>query len=443
LIRINCLYRALFIVAICGFAFAADAKRGWYQFHGPNRDNICTETGLLKRWPEGGPKLLWTAKDLGKGFSSMSIVDDTIFIVGKVGVKTVIFALDMDGRLKWQKENGESWEANPRHRWAVGHSGSRCTPTIDDGVAYQLNDLGRLVALDASTGREIWSVLFSERFGAKRPQWAYAESPLVDGDRLYCYPGGPKGYMVALDKKTGETIWANTKIGERASYCSNILVECEGIRQLITMTESSVIGVAPKDGELLWKYPFRNRRGINISYPIYRDGRVVVSSGYGKGTLQARLTRQGEVFQAEETWTSAAPDNHHGGLVLIGDYLYGSGNVAKGWTCLNFLTGEVSYTADPQGKGSVLYADGMLYCLDERGTMELVPVDPAKRQVVSSFRVPRGGDSRYWAHPVIHNGILYVRHDAHLYAYDIRANQRAVVRTSASGRGREELRAVR
>jgi len=413
--NVFCLMLALII---CRSADCETAD--WSQWHGPRRDNICNEKGLLKSWPEAGPKLLWTAKGCGMGYSTVSISGGMIFTSGIINKQTVVFALDMKGKHVWKALNGGAWEADARQKWAIGYAGARGTPTVDGGLAYQLSDLGRLGVFDAKTGREVWSVEFTKRFGARPPNWGYAESVLIDGDNVICYPGGPRGYMAALHKKTGALVWANTDIGEPASYCSAILATINQSRQLITVTRKSVIGVDAESGKLLWRYPFTNMRGINVANPIYKDGFVFASSGYGNGSVLLKINKNKSGFTAEKVWFSESPDNHHGGVVLVDGYLYGSGSKKRGWTCLDFKTGWENYRAESSGKGSVLYADGMLYCFDEGGGMQLVEASLERWKVVSEFDVPQGGKGKFWAHPVIHNGRLYLRHAAHIYVYDVK-----------------------
>jgi len=392
----------------------------WAQWHGPNRDSLSAETGLLKTWPKGGPRLLWTTKGLGKGYSIVSIKDGTIYTSGAIGKQTYVIALGLDGKPKWKSPNGTAWKPEPWARFARTHGGARATPTLDDGMAYHLNELGRLAAFDAKTGTEKWAIDTPGRFEAKGPKWGYAESVLIIGDHLICYPGGKKGYLVALNKKTGELVWANTTIGQAASYCSPMLVEVAGLTQIITSTADGVLGADPTTGTLLWSHPHTNMRKINVINPVCSGDRVFISNGYGGGSVQVKLTVTPDAVRAGEAWKTKAPDNHHGGMVLIGDHLYGSGHYKKGWGCFEFKTGKETWRTK-QGKGSILYADGMLYCLDERGTMTLVKPSPAAFKAVSKFKVPPGGEGLYWAHPVVCDGRLYIRHADRLYAYDIRA----------------------
>ena len=404
-------------VLLVGVASAGQSEE-WPQFHGPTRDNKSTETGLLKKWPDGGPKLLWTASGLGKGYSSVSIADGLIYTAGKIEKQTFVFAFDTAGRPKWKVASGASWVAGKNMRWAMRYDGSRATPTIREGTAYHVSGQGRLTAFSAQDGREVWTMDLLEQFDAKCPKYGICESVSIDGDKLICCPGGTKGYMVALDRKTGKLIWANTEIKDPVGWCSALILELGGLRQIITMSAKAVFGVDVNTGKLLWRVEHGNVRNNNATDPIFNDGYVYASSGYGGGSILVKLTAAEAGIQAEKVWSSKLLDNHHGGVVLVDGHLYGSGHNSKGWFCLDFMTGEKKY--QEPGKGSLTYADGMLYCMSEKGLMSLVEATPSARKVVSSFQVPKGGEGAHWAHPVICGGRLYVRHADKLFVYDVK-----------------------
>jgi outer membrane protein assembly factor BamB len=410
---------SLFLILIVSvFAFAAD-DGDWPCFHGPKRDNLSTEKGLMQSWPEDGPDLIWTASGIGHGYSTVSIADGRIFTAGMIDKQTYVIALDLSGKKLWQKLNGQSWQATERQSWAVPYSGSRATPTVDGDTVYHLSDLGRLTAFDVRTGKEHWHIDVMKTFKAERPEYGYSESVLIHGGALICCPAGEEGYIVALDKKTGRTLWANTDIKDAVGNCSVVAASIDGDQQLITLSASRIFSFDPENGKLLWDYPFANDRENNVADAVINDGLVYASSGYGKGSILLQPKQQPDgKFSVEPVWASELLDNHHGGVVLVDGFLYGAGHEARGWFCLDFKTGSKKWQI--RGKGSLTYADGHLYFLDERGTMALVKATPGKWDQVSSFRVPQGGEGLYWAHPVVCGGRLYVRHSDKLYAYDIR-----------------------
>ena len=415
------MHRRLFlhlVVLSMGLAATAGGAGDWPCFHGPKRDNKSPETGLLKAWPEGGPKRLWTASGIGHGYSAVSVTADRIFTAGMIEKETHVFALDLSGTIVWRRPNGKSWQAGERQRWAMGHAGSRGTPTVDGDTVYHLGEMGRLAAFDARTGDERWHLDLLETFKAPRPKYGFSESVLIQGNRLFCCPGGTEGYIVALDKRTGRTLWTNAEIKDPIGYSSPVLCTVDGVEQLISLSAARVFAVRPDNGKLLWDYEFANSRKNNVTDIVVKDGLVHAASPYGKGSVLLRPRRKADGrFAVESVWTNKLLDNHHGGVILLDGHLYGAGHQSRGWTCLEFRSGRKLWQSP--GKGSLTYADRMLYCLDERGTLSLVRPTPEKWDAVSSFKVPSGGKGLHWAHPVISRGRLYVRHSGKLYAYQV------------------------
>jgi len=381
-------YLLIIIFSVPVIAQAGD-KSGWPFFHGPKRDNISAETGLLQAWPEDGPKLLWSNADIGHGYSTVAIVGDRIFTAGMIKKQTYVTALDMDGKKLWQSLNGQSWEASARQSWAV-----------------------------PETGKERWNLELLKSFKAERPEYGYSESVLIHGDKLFCCPGGEKGYAATFEKGTGRMLWVNTEIKDPAGNCSAVIATINGVEQIITMSQKRVLSFDPDKGHLLWQFEFGNKRENSCTDVIVSDGLVYASTGYGGGCILLRPKRKADgKFSVEQVWKSDLLDNHHGGVVLLDGSLYGAGHESRGWFCLDFKTGNKLW--QNPGKGSLTYADGRLYCLDEKGTMSLIRDTNSKWDQVSSFRMPRGGKGLYWAHPVVYDGRLYVRHSEQLFAYDV------------------------
>jgi len=388
----------------------------WSSFHGPDRTNKSTGTGLLSEWPEEGPPLLWSTPGLGEGFSTVSFGGGFIYTAGVNENQSYVFCFDLDGKLIWKSPNGNLWSTRMSH--ASSYTGPRSTPTYDDGLLYHLGDMGRLAAFDAISGKEIWYKDLMEEFDAGTLEYGYAESVLTDGDRLYVRPAGRKGFLVCLDKNNGEVIWVNNEIPGVEGYTSAIKMDFGGYRQILGSSSDCYYGVDSETGKLLWKVDFVNQQGLNITDPVIYNDHVFISSGYGKGSRMIRLKSvDGEIIP-ETVWETELMDNHHGGVILHEGFLYGSGSSARGWFCLDFSTGDLVWN-DPIGKGSITYADGMLYLLDERGSIRLVRATPERFEVSGEFRVPEGGRGMYWAHPVVCGGRLYIRHADMLFAYDI------------------------
>lgn len=407
----------LIVLLIClpgaGFSSGAGRECFWPQFHGPGRDNMSTEKGLLKSWPEGGPERLWTAEGLGHGFSTVSIASGMIYTAGNIDKETVITALNMDGAVQWQARNGPAWTRD--------YPGTRSTPTIDGERLYHQSPLGSVICLKAKTGEQIWQVNVIEKFRSKNSKWALAESLLVDGDRVICCPGGPQTCMVALNKHTSEVVWKTPSTDELAGYSSPILVEQEGLRMVMTLTAKAFIGVNADTGELLWHIKHESYADENISMPVYHDGEVFVST-LKAGSVKWKISVEGEKASLEGLWRTEEMDNHHGGVVLVGGNLYGTSTFRNRnlWVCLDWQTGRSKHMDKGVGKGSIMYADGMLYTFSEDSVMGLVRPTADGQQLVSSFRIPSGGRGKSWAHPVVCGGRLYLRHGDFLYAYAIR-----------------------
>jgi outer membrane protein assembly factor BamB len=398
-----------------GLKANAQTNPEWPCFNGPDRTNKSTETGLLKDWPKDGPKLKWTVSGLGEGYSSVSLGGGFLYTAGKNSNQTCVFCFDMEGRPVWKKPNGEAWSTTLSY--ASSYTGARSTPTYDNGLLYHLGELGRLTVFNAKTGDVIWQKELAKDFDAEVPEYGYTESVLVDGDYLFVRPFGKKGFQVCLDKRTGELIWASNEIGGKPGFCSMVLDEFGGYHQIIGSVGDGYYGVNAQNGKLLWKAEIVNQRELNISDAIVYKNYIFVSSGYGKGSILYRLKTSGNEIVPEIVWQSALMDNHHGGVILHNGFLYGAGSNSRGWYCLDFETGKEMWKTG--GKGSLTYADGMLYLLDERGNMKLVKAAPEKFEVLGDFNVPKGGEGMYWAHPVVCGGTLYIRHTDKLYAYDI------------------------
>jgi outer membrane protein assembly factor BamB len=385
----------------------------WPRFHGPHNDNISTERGLAKTWPEDGPPLVWTAEGIGQGYSGVSLAAGRIFTAGNIGDETIVTALSMAGEILWQVPAGPAWRAD--------YPGTRATPTIDGERLYYQSPHGDLVCLKVESGERLWAVNVLERFGAPNIRWALAESVLIDGQRVISTPGGPRTAMVALDKMTGQTVWQSESAdGDAAGYATPALVEYEGKRLLLTMTAKAVICVDADSGKLYWRFPHETSYDVNVLRPIFHEGRVFVSTGYGAGSRMLRMSVEGDRIAAEQVWTNRDLDNHHGGVVLVGGHLYGSSHRGR-WVCLDWSDGTTRYAAEGVGKGSLTLADGMFYCLGERSRVGLVECTPEEHRLVAEFRLPPGGDGPSWAHPVVCGGRLYLRHDDFLYCYDVTA----------------------
>ncbi len=426
---------ALIVVALAaGSLLAADAnnqqlaKRGfdWPQWRGPLRDGVSTETGLLKAWGEKGPPLAWRAAGLGQGYSSVSIADGRIFTLGKRGKDEFIIALDAnhEGQELWAARLGDAWRDGPRG-----------TPTVDQGLVFAVGPHGDLVCVEAATGKEVWRKSYQKSFGGKMMSgWGYCESPLVDGDRLICTPGAKDAGIVALNKNTGELIWKCEipKLGDQgrdgAGYSSIVITEAAGVRQYVQLLGRGCVGIAAADGKFLWGYNKIANGTANIPTPIVRGDFVFCTSGYGEGgAALLKLSREGDGIAAHEVYYYPAKklQNHHGGLVLVGDYIYGGRGHNNGFpVCIEMQTGKIAWSKDRgpgTGSAAVVSADGELYFRYENGLMALIEATPQGYKEHGTFMIPDVHNPS-WAHPVVAGGKLYLREQDNLFVYQIAEN---------------------
>lgn len=397
--------------ALC--AAQAGEQHDWPQFHGPNRDNISRETGLLDAWPEDGPPLLWTADGLGFGYSSVSVANGMLYTAGNIDGATVITALSLDGKTAWRVNNGDAWTKS--------YPGTRGTPTLDGGRVYHQNPLGNVVCLDAKTGELVWERDVLADVSSENSPWGLAESLLINGGHVIACPGGPEACMVALDKRTGDYVWEAPSTDELAGYASPLLIEQDGLRIVVTLTATSVIGVNADDGALLWQVKHVAYANENVMLPIYHAGSLCISA-IGNGTTKWRVHVENGGARLEQLWHSKELDNHHGGVILLDGVLIGTSMMRNRnqWVGLDWATGEKRYVSKAVGKGSLTYAEGMLYLLSIDRQMGLARPTPTGLEMASVFAIPEGGEGKSWAHPVVCNGRLYVRHGEFLYAYDVK-----------------------
>ena len=465
----NCLFSVALLSP--GSLLASD----WPQWQGPGRDAVSSETGLMQQWSEGGPPLVWTATGLGGGDSAPAVVDGMIYGLSNCDGEEIVWAIgEKDGAEVWSASLGEAFEQD-RPQSKEGPGG---TPTIDSDRLYVVGMGGRVACLNRKDGKIVWMRSLVDDFGGTPPAWSDRESPLVDGDKLICTSGSNNAMVVALDKKTGTTIWQTTVVDEAtspeaasnpptrtsrneasrrdssprsrpdaerdrrrsgrggfgrgprgprsgAAYSSPIVIEVDGVRQYVQLVADALIGVRASDGKELWRYTApANPMGINCSTPLYKDGLVFAASAYGTGGGAVKLSKKDDgTFYADEVYFAPQMQNHHGGMIVLDDTLYGAngGNGGGVLTALDFQTGDVLWRDRDAPKGALLLADGRLYLRGEDGDMVLV--EPSRDEYVERgrFTQPDRSSSPAWAHPIIANGKLYIRDQDKLYCYDVTA----------------------
>lgn len=402
------------------------AKPGdWPQWRGPNRDGISHDTGLLNEWPEDGPKVAWQVESIGNGYSSLAVIDGRIITQGNVdGEGRIICLKESDGSVIWSIHSPAETKL---YKHGKGNGG-RGTPTVDGGFVYVEGGGGDLTCLNAENGEIVWTRHLKDDFGGGVPGWGFSESPLIDGNNLIVTPGGSDGTVVALKKRTGDIVWRSEDVKDKAHYCSAIVVESHGVRQIVTFTGGSgsrkspgaparVISLDAETGDLLWSYDKSANRTANVSSPLFHNNAVFSASAYGTGGGLARLTKSNSGFTAEPDYFESKMQNHHGGMVLVDGHIYGTGSGSL--ICMNFETGEIVWQNRSAGKGAVTYADGHLYLYGEKNKVALVEAN-SKEYVEKGFFQVEKGDFPTWAHPVVANGRLYLRDMEKLTAYDIK-----------------------
>jgi outer membrane protein assembly factor BamB len=397
----------------------------WPQWRGPNRDALSAEKGLLKQWGEGGPALLWKASGIGAGLSSLSIVNGKIFTMGDIEDTQYVFALSQqNGKILWRAQVGPAWKEQ--------YGGPRSTPTVDGDLLYAIGTDGDLVCLETATGKERWRKSLTRDYaGFMMTIWAFSESPMVDGDKLVFTPGGNRAAIVAVNKKTGADIWRATipSLGPRgkdgAGYSSIVISEGAGVKQYVQLIGRGLVSVRASDGKFLWGYNKVANDVANIPTALVRGDYVFSSTGYQTGAALLKLSKDGDGVKAEEVYFLPAQtmQNHHGGMVLVGDHIFAGHGHNRGMPiCIELLTGKVLWGAvrnEGRGSAAVLYADGHLYFRYQDGRILLMEANPTEYKEKGWLQIP-GVTQPSWPHLVVVDGKLYVREQDTLYVYNVR-----------------------
>jgi outer membrane protein assembly factor BamB len=385
----------------------------WPQWQGPDRTAVSKETGLLQSWPSAGPRLVWQADYLGLGYSTPTVAGGRVFTMGNRGNTEYVLALS-------ESDGGEVWNASVGAVRANGggYPGPRCSPTVDGDHVYALGLSGDLLCLEAATGKELWRKDLHKDFGGVVGGWGYSESPLIDGDKLICTPGGKDATLVALNKNTGALIWKGAVPGgDQAHYASMIAVDVAGQREYVQFLGGGVVGLSG-DGGFLWRYAKPSCGTANCSSPIFHDDAIFAAANYGNGGGLAKLDANGGSVKASEVYFTKHMKNHHGGMVLIDGFIYGADDARL--TCLDWKTGAVQWSEAKAGKGSIASADGRLYYRNEGGPILLVDASPQKYVERGRFEPPQKSGMNSWPHPVIANGKLYIRDQVYLFCFDLK-----------------------
>lgn len=430
---------AVALIALSLFPAWPTSADNWPQYRGPQRNDVSAEKGLAAEWPAGGPPLVWTYADAGIGYSGPAVVDDRLYTIGGRGDTEFLIALD----LAVVRENTVSqvWAARvgPKfdfrgNNWSAGPS---ATPTVDGELIFALGGMGDLVCVDTE-GKERWRRNLPQELeaqvnpiggGPPNLGWGFAWSPLVNGDQLVCVPGGPRGTLAALDKRTGEVLWRSLEVTDQAAYTSPMLAEFGGVRQYVVLTNRGLWGVNARDGKLLWSYrrmPSYDSEVINS--PLIHGELVYVTVGAGHGGCDlVRVTRDGNAFRADLVYSNQNLSNHHGNVVLVDGRVYGFAQ-GRGWVCQDLETGEIIWVERRALRaGALTYADGRLYCYGEdEGTAVLIEAGPGRWKERGRLTIPKQSElrkpsGRIWTPPVVSGGRLFLRDQELLYCFDVAA----------------------
>jgi len=405
----------LLIYFLTGNLFAQDMV----EWRGPNRSGIYPDKNLLKSWPENGPQLLLEMKDIGNGYSSSVVYKNIIFVTGKKDTLDVVSAYGMDGNKKWETAYGRAW--------ARTYPETRCTPTVEKDHIYIASGMGEVVSVDALSGKVIWSVDAQQKYHGEPHRWGISESVTISDKAVFYVTGGEETSVIALNKADGKLLWKTKSFGGVRAYASSVIIEKAGLKLLLAQTANDLMAINIENGEIVWSFNLikyhsgETGKGANTNTPLYYNNEIFVTSGYDHPAILLSLADDGRSVSVK--WTNPDFDNHIGGVVKVGNYVFGSNwiNNGKGnWICADWNTGKTMYETLWFNKGPIISADGMLYCYEEKsGNMALIKPNPEKFDVVSSFKVS-GGTGPHWAHPAIFDGKLFVRHGESLMVYDLR-----------------------
>lgn len=422
-------------------ALVADVLCGadWPQYRGPERNDVSAETGLLREWPAGGPKLAWTYTNAGIGYSAFAVVGKHLYTIGGRGESEYLIALNLatikDGAPAeaWAAAVGRTfdWQGN---KWSAGPSS---TPTVDGELIYALGGMGDLVCVEAASGKERWRKNLPKELdaqvnpiggGPKGLGWGFTWSPLVDGERLICVPGGPKGTLAALDKRSGNVLWRSAELTDQAAYTSPVAAEIGGVRQYVVLTNQGLAGIAAADGKVLWR--FARKYGTEVvNSPTVRGALVYATVGAGQGSDLIRVSQSNGTFTTESVYANKNMANHHGNTVLVGEHVFGFSE-GKGWICQKFETGEIVWAERMKMRaGSMTYADGRFYLYGEDdGTTVLIDASASGWKESGRFKIPqqsklRKPSGKIWTPPVVAHGQLFLRDQDLLFCYSVEANR--------------------
>jgi outer membrane protein assembly factor BamB len=406
-------FTTVIVVIIFNLTSCQKQNKNISQWRGPNRDGIYNDQNLLKVWPEAGPELLWSTEELGNGYGSAVVSDGKVFVNGEIDSTSHLFVYDLKGKLLWKAPFGKEFTGSG---FSSGFPGNRSTPTVVENLVYVTSGTGRIACFEVQTGKEKWTVDMVTDLHGIDNGFGFSESLLVDGDKLFCYPGGPENNVVAMNRFSGKTEWTSKALGDTVSFCSPLIVQLPAARILITFSTWSIFGLDAKTGELLWSQKQDTVvNGVQANTPVFSDGFLYYVAGDGNGAVKLEITPDGKSFK--EIWRNSFFKNVMGGFVIVNGKLYGTASNRK-MLAFDTKTGELSDSLT-LSRGSTIFADGNLYCYTDKNEVHLISLAESKMKEISSFKCSLGTKEAL-AHPVIGEGMLLIRHGKALMAYKIK-----------------------
>jgi outer membrane protein assembly factor BamB len=399
-----------FFLLLAGFlAITTSKAQDITTWRGNGSTGIYPETGLLKSWTASGPDIVWHYDELGDGFSSPVFANGKIYLSGAVNNIGYIYALTLDGKLDWKASYGEEWVEN--------YPGARATPSVAGEMLYIYSGNGVVTCMSTKNGQVIWRKDIMKDLSGQNITWGVTETLVIDGDKIFVTAGGTTNNIVALNRLNGQLIWSSKGVGEKPAYCTPLLVKLPARKLLVTMTEKHVIGLDAETGAMLWSWEHINQWAVHANTPLFYRNGLFCFSGYGQGGVKLDLNSDGS--QVTKAWFSKKLDSRIGGAVIVDGYIYCSGDNTRDWQCTDWNTGEQKYASQAIAKGNIISSDGMLYCYSEKGELAMIPATPQGFNVAGKVKVELG-NAQHWAHLVINNGLLFVRHGKSLIAYRIK-----------------------
>jgi len=408
----------LFLLAL--LISSCDSKPIVSEWRGENRSGIYQENNLLKEWPEDGPELVWEYDQLGYGYGTPVFTEDRMYVLGEIDSLGYLFNFDLEGNLIWKKDYGIEWTKTFR--------GSRSTPTVVDNLLYVCNGFGDITCFDAENGDKIWAKNSKIDFNGKYIMHGHSESLIVEDDKVFLMPGGADTNVVALNRFNGDIIWISKGLGQHPAYNAPQLIELETRNILVQFSAWALLGIDTKTGELLWVHEQDNlelekrKLGYGDTHSntaIYENGTIYYVAGDGNCAVKLELSDDGASIK--EIWRNKETDGYMGGVLSIGNHIYTNGTHKPIYLCINKETGETSSTLKI-GSGAAIAADNLIYYYNHKGKIMLIDPHPTEMKVISEFKITKG-EKEHFAHPIINNGLLYIRHGGYLAAYNIKAEE--------------------